>query len=555
MIQILLALVLLVQSHGTDGVEVVRIKALPEKPTQLCRDIEASTLTSAINALQDAGHTINGYAQGQEIGCPIATLFTFTAVGTTTAFPLCTLQNFQRECCDACLSAADDTVADDNGARKPVVVGTTMLVEAEQKELPLFIDAFLNAEKSSIYVVFSLTHMERAGNLSEWGKWTCAWSTAEPASSSFLRQDSDRLLASTNLEVNDGTWLTLDSDDAPLNESKASDVEDTSLGANQVRIRTIVVSCPAPADLDSLQTARLDLEAVREGSVPYRHSGIKVEASSFLQDAVDFALCTMVNNGEGRGPEYLQPWVEYHIGLGFKQLLVYVEAADVSWVSDALGRHIKNGNVVLIPFYFGGMSDRGEFLLQGAMESHCLYQAKGRAKWLGHADIDEYFDIRALGDGQQQTLDSVFSSLRETDAIFSVRSVFWGWGSTSPQTNKQYEGPPFPCNLTIRNEVYFPGGTRSKIIMRPESVFALFPHEGFVKKGSQTRIANPNLEMRLNHYKRCTVHGNSCYSGCAIASSNHASGSVGSCIEDTSFQTACTRFVRQEDLPALAASL
>jgi hypothetical protein len=101
----------------------------------------------------------------------------------------------------------------------------------------------------------------------------------------------------------------------------------------------------------------------------------------------------MVGNSNLTTAEYLKPWAQYHVGVGFTQLLVYVEEKDTSWVEDALRSFIKKDQVTIVPFYFGNISDKKDFLLQGAMENHCLYQARGMAKWIAHMDVDEYFDF------------------------------------------------------------------------------------------------------------------------------------------------------------------
>jgi len=181
------------------------------------------------------------------------------------------------------------------------------------------------------------------------------------------------------------------------------------------------------------------------------------------------------------------------LAAGFEQLLVYVEDEDIGWAEKALHGFIISGQVTLVPFFFGNISQQMDFLTQGAMENHCSYQARGRATWMAHNDIDEYFDFI-----------QPFAELSKTDGVLIVRSQFWG------VEGKADDGTPFPCNITGKENDYFPARTRSKVIFRPEQVVALFPHFVVKERGCTEVNPNPETELRLNHFKQCATDGKGC---------------------------------------------
>lgn len=265
----------------------------------------------------------------------------------------------------------------------------------------------------------------------------------------------------------------------------------------------LVISCPTSSLLANSSTAVLNLLGQRDEQVVYSRAAIPVSRSRYVQSGVDFALCTMVQRGSLTGAEYLQPWAQYNLALGFSQLLVYVEEADSAWVEKALHKDIKNGQVTIVPFYFGNVSEQRVFLMQGAMESHCLYQARGMAKWMAHADIDEYFDFLRPGVNLSNYL---FPDTDSKDVALVVRSKFWGTiPDSSPVASR------FPCNINGVSMYTHDVGKRSKVIMRPEYIDGLFPHFVVKRSGYTELHPDPSVELRLNHFKSCDARGQGCY--------------------------------------------
>lgn len=413
--------------------------------------------------------------------------------------------------------------ADQQARSVPIVLGTSMIDDAEMNgNQPLFVDAFYNSENSVVHVVLNMFSFKpkdkRASKeaIALWGKntqWMCEWS-----------QDIDLHRSSTSeRSVRQQVWGRTNLD-ALGNNSQPSF---SSTCADDCRNATVepsfsdrynwalVVSCPR--SLDS-STTHLNLRARQGDKVTYERFGIPAKPATLVKNDLDYALCTMINRNALTEAEYLRPWAQYHLTAGFQQLLVYVEEPETTWAEEALRQFIQQDRVTIVPFYFGKVSAQKRFLMQGAMENHCLYQAKGKTTWLGHIDIDEYFDFI----GAQFQLSQHFSHLNSNDIALVGRSQFWGRRGTPVES-----GSPFPCNLVCKRKGYFSTGVRSKLIMKPQPVLAMFPHSIAHKPGHKVVTLNPEREMRVNHFKKCNTQGD----GCTVK--DHQ------CFEDLSFQDRC----------------
>jgi len=388
----------------------------------------------------------------------------------------------------------------------PVVAGTRMLDEAEMAgSRPLFIDAFFDHAKPVAHVILDMKSFVEptAGAAQEWGagpEWTCQWADRR------MRLSEGAALVSgyTNVDALAGA--------APRAARPADASAEASFTDSDFHW-ALVISCPVSSFLVNSTTAFISLIGKRGDEVAYSRVGIPVSRSRFVRSGADFALCTMVQRtslagARLAGAAYLQPWAQYHVALGFDQLLVYVEEEDTAWAEKALRKAINRGQVTIVPFYFGNVSERRTFLLQGAMESHCLYQARGMAKWLAHADIDEYFDFMQT-DVNMRNFPLPGPSSR--DVALVVRSRFWGNIPDSRRMLVKNMTSRYPCNINAQS-MYTNGlGHRSKVIMRPDYVDGLFPH--FVVKAPGYKEAHPDpySKLRLNHFKLCDTSGEGCF--------------------------------------------
>lgn len=421
------------------------------------------------------------------------------------------------------------------------VLGATMIDDAEMRgERPLFVDAFYDDKTSVAHVVLNMRpfislhvaskQREAASLFAQWGThthWTCEWSDhSERFSRDFSPTYSVQGYTNVqyfpekgNLSKANSSRTTISmtlGTPASVNMPESSPFLD-SINHWDFYHWAMVVSCPMKAG--SL-TASLSLRAEQGNNEVYKRKEIPVRVATHFQKDVDYALCTMLNRNSRSEAEYLRPWAQYHLKVGFQKLLIYVEEKNTTWVEEALNQFIKQDKVTILPFYFGKISDTRKNQMQGAMEHHCLYQAKGKATWLAHNDIDEYFDF--IGD--QFHLSQHFPRVQSDEIAFAVQSQFWG----SNAINSPTLGLPFPCNLACKagqgNE-YFPAGKRSKNIIKPQHVLAIFPHALIHEPHYRVIIPDPVKDLRVNHFKQCRTDGDGCYANV--------------CSEDFSFQDRC----------------
>jgi len=380
-----------------------------------------------------------------------------------------------------------------------IVAGTVMLDEAEMSgHAPLLIDAFYDHAKPVAHVILNMKSIQFDSNigiskqaLRAWGLetgWTCEWTS--PATR--LAESVSVLRGYTNVDVDARHW--------PKATVEAN-FRDTSTRPSPHW--AMVISCPTMSALSGSSSARLNLKGTYKGFLAYNRSGIPVSASRFVKRDSDFVLCTMVDREPHTHAKYLQPWAQYHLAAGFTQLLVYVEEEDTSWVEDALRGFIRKDQVSIVPFYFGKISGQKKFLTQGAMENHCLYQARGMAKWIAHIDVDEYVDSMRPN---VNMLNYRLPELNSKDVAVVLRNVFWG---IMPESHRV--DVPYPCHLNGRSEYVHPVGRRSKVIMRPEHIDALFPHFVIRQDGYTEVHPDATTELRLNHFKWCDTSGEGCF--------------------------------------------
>jgi len=338
-----------------------------------------------------------------------------------------------------------------------------------------------------------------------WGEdteWTCEWAADDAAQ----RQRVAVLRGHTNMDgVAGQDWPTF----LPWANVETSFRDDTHKPSMHW---AMTISCPtvsqawASGPLKGSSSARLNLVGKRWGKTVYTRSGIPVSKSRFVKRDVDFAICTMVDRSNLTTAEYLKPWAQYHVGVGFTQLLVYVEEKDTSWVEDALRSFIKKDQVIIVPFYFGNISDKKDFLLQGAMENHCLYQARGMAKWIAHMDVDEYFDFLR---SNVTIRDYPLPKSDSPDVAVLVRNQFRGILQKKLRDHRLDE--PYPCHIDGGSQDIQEVTHRSKVIMRPEYIDALFPHWVVKQAGYSEVHPDPLTELRLNHFKLCETSGDGCW--------------------------------------------
>lgn len=124
---------------------------------------------------------------------------------------------------------------------------------------------------------------------------------------------------------------------------------------------------------------------------------------------------------------HIPEWIVYHSLVGFEHFYVYAEN-NVSLVQDYLQPLVHAGLVTVIDFTWPLSHKRG-FWSQQAMQNSCLLRARGRARWVGLFDVDEFFQVLAPGNTTASNLVSDFLQQRsqlEHVSGFSVHSIWFG---------------------------------------------------------------------------------------------------------------------------------
>mmetsp|Transcript_41988 Transcript_41988/g.120540 ORF Transcript_41988/g.120540 Transcript_41988/m.120540 type:complete len:159 (+) Transcript_41988:2-478(+) len=125
------------------------------------------------------------------------------------------------------------------------------------------------------------------------------------------------------------------------------------------------------------------------------------------------------------------------------------------------------------------------------------------AKWIAHIDVDEYLDFM---DSNVNMRNYPLPKSDSSDVALLVRNQFWGLLPDSHRSDA-----PYPCHVNGKSQYIHEVGRRSKVIMRPEHINALFPHFVVRQEGYTEVHPDPTSELRLNHFKLCTASGDGCF--------------------------------------------
>lgn len=347
-------------------------------------------------------------------------------------------------------------------------------LEELRGETPVLVDAVLDASQAKVYVILNTKHLGK-NYVHEYeqlatAEWLCRWGDHSPS----LRLDQLRSVTQGNPHA----W--------PSHPRKWPLPPDSAI--EDGRRITLVITCPVP-DGGATASALSVTATVGRGRQVYARHGIHVR-KRVLFNRSDTALCTMAINNASASP-YMRQWVQYHLNLGFDQILMYIEDKDPSWAQKALRDFVEEGRVRLVHFHFGELSDSQEWIMQEAQEHHCLYHARGRVSWLGHCDIDEYFEVKKGGDLKR--LLQTFSA--NATGVVSVQSQFW----YLPKKHVSAKEAELPCDMTCKDPGYFTN-KRQKLFMNPDNVSYYTIHEPTRFCGN-FHVADPETEVRLNHFK------------------------------------------------------
>jgi len=442
------------------------------------------------------------------------------------------------------------------GELQTVVAGTQHLDPLEMDgKMPILVDAFLNEQGTGAYVVLNFSPLygpnTRAGDFAHWtgaggAAWKCTFAPPVEARGSSLMRETDEvhnaeveasvLFSSLHgASVDDSLAVRLgrsrtddeeqeeadsDGDGSPPQAPSTPDSKASDMAAMfRYRHHALVLGCPLPQHMDRLPGWLLSVVGSNGGEELYKRNRIRVNRGSFVRSGSQAVLCTMVN----KPTELLRPWAKFHASLGFDQILIYAEMSNISAMQKPLGDLVDQGTVTIVPFFFGAVSESANFYMQAGMEQHCLYQAKGRAAWLGHSDEDEFLDFRSAPKGGIAGYLQGLKEGKERAVAVTVRSQEWRIAA-----NTTAGSIPFPCYFTCKKPSYHPVNKRSKWIARPEMVTISNPH--IVDADGPIHVADPETELRLNHFRHVWP---------AMACSENKG-----CSEDLAFRDSCSAMVQ-----------
>lgn len=269
----------------------------------------------------------------------------------------------------------------------------------------------------------------------------------------------------------------------------------------------MVVKCPTASPTDG---SVLSVTATAHDKPLYERGSIPVCREAF-DKPLDLAACTMVANVSDTHL-LLRSWVQYHISLGVECIIVYVDEADNAFARSLLQDFLAAGQVRLVNFWFPRVSSIRNWRTQLAQDYHCLYWARGRARWMASMDIDEFFQLTS----GNKTIPEALSYLERSEvAAVQTRSAFWTFNTSAGLLAAQRRRD-FPCAVACRelyepgkdgrpkiphmlpDDYYFPQFIRAKLIINPENTIYFDVHR--VAVGTKPVYKpSPTREMRLNH--------------------------------------------------------
>lgn len=339
----------------------------------------------------------------------------------------------------------------------------------------VFIDAFMSADQKAAYLIF-FTRVHHSGD----------HSGAHSHGATWERKKMD--LAVMHGDNWKCEWL---------DPSDPSRIVGSGNGVGHVSSDkfTMIVTCPMTA---SCPTTLLNVNKHHQNELALDLQNIRV-CNEPLFKKPGPVLCTQTRVNDIQ-LALARPWVDYHLKLGFQEVVIYVEEKDQRLLEDyqkKLAEFISAGTVTLVPAFLENMSHDSEAYwdLQQGFEQHCLYRAKGVSKWLGHLDSDEYFD---LSEKFKSVSDLVKRASDQTHAI-EAKHQFW-----HVLPGQKVNWASFPCGVTCQD----PGitkdmGGRMKMILNTDLVTTFSIHTVTDSApGSSLYSADFSDELRLNHLRK-----------------------------------------------------
>ena len=187
------------------------------------------------------------------------------------------------------------------------------------------------------------------------------------------------------------------------------------------------------------------------------------------------AICAI----QKEGLEYVDEWVDYHMGIGFDTIYLYDNSDNFElqgWYSERffLQNNNKNGTERVQIIHWPGVGKAG---VQLPVYSHCTKEIQKHKKhsWIAFIDLDEFFVIKDTK--KYPFITNVLDSIPTKAGGLAVNWQFFGFNNQT-----KYEAKPLTMRFTRREKVN-PINAHVKMIARSDALKDVWPtpHEARYK--------------------------------------------------------------------------
>jgi hypothetical protein len=190
-------------------------------------------------------------------------------------------------------------------------------------------------------------------------------------------------------------------------------------------------------------------------------------------------------------------WAVYHRLQGFQDILLYVDD-DMAAVQHQLSALVTADVVQLVQWQWPARY-KNTFQLQQAVHNGCLVRARGRARWVGLHDVDEYFQVLQPAG---QTVAGFLQERADLEHFGTLvaKSVWWGsLANSSTQASSPANSSLVMQQFQARSACC-EGMLRQKMLANPRGMSYNSVHH--ITTGGQEHAFDGETEMRLNHFKQ-----------------------------------------------------
>lgn len=234
---------------------------------------------------------------------------------------------------------------------------------------------------------------------------------------------------------------------------------------------------------------------VKHGNLTRRYEHVPLCVSpSNSSEFKHLVACTEIMRTFAR---LVPEWAAYHSLQGFQHMYIYVND-DVAAVRQHL-QPLEDAGLITLVDWEWPQRYYGKLQFQQAEQNGCLVHSRGRARWVGLHDVDEFFQVMVPGNQTVAEFLYAHSELEHFGTLVA-KSVWWGrsanaseqsaWTNTSQElVLKQYQMRSNCCE----------GKMRQKMLANPRGASYNSVHH--ITTGGQEHAFDGETQLRLNHFK------------------------------------------------------